>query len=86
MRDQLGVSPKHVGQHVRQILQQMKPIGHLADRGRPRAGGFRIRLGAIPDKHLDPGMRLQPLGHGPASRSGSRATGRRRSRSNRLVP
>ena len=59
-----GVGPEHVGQHVREILQQVKPIRHLAGRGRPEARRFRIGLRPIPHEHLDPGMGLQPLGHG----------------------
>ena len=59
-----GVGPEHLGQHVREILQQMEPIRHLAGRGRPEARRFRICLRPIPDEHLDPGMGLQPLGHG----------------------
>jgi hypothetical protein len=42
----------------------MKPIRDLAGRGRPEAGGFRIRLRAVPHEPLDPGMGLQPLGDG----------------------
>ena len=59
-----GVGPEHVGQHVRQVVQQMEPIRHLAGRGCPEARRFRIGLRPIPDDHLDPGMGLQPLGHG----------------------
>ena len=59
-----GVGPEHVGQHVREILQQMKAIRHLAGRGRPEARRFRVRLRPIPHEDLDPGMGLQPLGHG----------------------
>ena len=63
-RELRSVGPEHVGQHIRQIVQQMKAVGHLAGGGRPQAGGFRIRLRPIPDDHLDPRMGLQPLGHG----------------------
>jgi hypothetical protein len=53
-----GVGPEH----VREVLQQVKPIGDLAGRGRPEARRFRIGLGPIPHEHLDPGMGLKPLG------------------------
>jgi hypothetical protein len=59
-----GVAPEHVGQHVREILPQVKPIRHLTHHGSPEARPFRIYLGTIPHEHLDPGMRLQPLRHG----------------------
>jgi hypothetical protein len=42
----------------------MKVVRYLAGRGRPEAGGFRIRLGPIPHEHLNPRMRLQPPGDG----------------------
>jgi hypothetical protein len=57
-----GVGPEDVGQHVREILPQMQPIRHLARLGRPEARRFRVYLGPIPYKDLDPGMRLKPLG------------------------
>jgi hypothetical protein len=57
-----GVGLEHVGQYVREILQQVKPIRHLAGRGRPKARGFRVCLGTIPHEDLNPGMCLQPLG------------------------
>jgi hypothetical protein len=57
-----GVGPEHVGQHVRQILQQVKAVGHLTGPGRPKAGRFRIGLGPIPHEDLHPGMRLEPRG------------------------
>jgi hypothetical protein len=81
-----GVDPKHEGQYVREILQQMKPIRHLTRRGRPEARRFRVCLRTLPDEDLHPGMRLQALATVAASRSGSRARGRRRARSNRRVP
>jgi hypothetical protein len=31
-----SVGPEHVGQHIRQIVQQMKAVGHLAGDGRPQ--------------------------------------------------
>jgi hypothetical protein len=55
-----GVGREPLGQHVCEILQQLNPVRHLARRGRPGAGTFRVRLRAIPPKHLDPGMRLKP--------------------------
>ena len=58
------VGGKHLGEHIRKIVQQVEPIRHLAGGGRPEAGGFRLRLRPIPDDHLDPRMRLKPLGHG----------------------
>jgi hypothetical protein len=58
------MASEHVGQHVREILQQMKAVGHLAGGGRPEARRFRIRLRPISDDHLAPGMGLQPLRHG----------------------
>jgi hypothetical protein len=56
-----GVRPEHVGQHVREVLQQMEAVGYLAGRGRPKACGFCIRLSPIPYEHLDPGVCPQPL-------------------------
>jgi hypothetical protein len=53
-----------LGQHVGQMLQQMKAVGHLARHGSPEARRFRIRLCPIPHEDLHPGMRLQPLGYG----------------------
>jgi hypothetical protein len=50
-----------LGQRVRQILQQMKAVGHLAGRGSAQARGFRIRLRPIPHEDLNPRMRLQPM-------------------------
>jgi hypothetical protein len=58
-----GVGPKHEGQYVREILQQMKPVRHLTRRGRPEARRFRVCLRTLPDEDLHPGMRLQALGH-----------------------
>jgi hypothetical protein len=55
-----GVGPEHVGQHVRQILQQVKAVGHLAGHGRPESCRFRIGLGPIPHEDFNPGMRLKP--------------------------
>jgi hypothetical protein len=64
-RRQLGsMGGEHLDQDVREIVQEMEAVGHLAGRRRPQAGGFRIRLRAIPHDHLDPGMGLQPLRHG----------------------
>jgi len=58
------MSPVYVSQHVRKILQQMETVGHLTGRGRPKAHRLRIRLRALPNNDLHPGIRLQPLGHG----------------------
>jgi hypothetical protein len=71
-----GVDPEHVGQHVREILQQMEAVGHLARCRSPCARRFRVCLRAIPHEDLDPGMRLQPLGHGgglPIGEQGERS-------------
>ena len=71
-----GVSSEHVGQHVREILQQMKPIRHLAGRGSPGARRFRVGPRAIPPEALDAGRRLPPLGDGgglPIGEQGQRA-------------
>jgi len=46
------------------MLQQMKPIRHLAGRGRPEARRFRIRLRAIPHEDFNPGLGLQPVRDG----------------------
>jgi hypothetical protein len=70
-----GVDPEHVGQHVRQILQQMKAIRHLAGRGRPKARRFRVGLRAVPHEDLHPGMGLQPLGHGRGFAVGEQGQG-----------
>jgi hypothetical protein len=62
---QLGsLGGEHLRQRGRQMLQPMEAIGHLAGRGSPKARRFRVRLGPIPHKHLDPGMGLQPLDDG----------------------
>jgi hypothetical protein len=53
------VGPEHVGQHVREILEQVKAIGHLAGRGCPEACRFGVDLRAIPDEHLYPRMGLK---------------------------
>jgi hypothetical protein len=58
------VRPEHVGQHLREVLQQVKPIGHLAGGGRPEARRLRLRLRAIPNNDLHLGIRLRPLGDG----------------------
>jgi hypothetical protein len=57
-----GVGPEHVGQHVREVLQQVKPVRHLAGRRRPEARRFRIRLGPIAHNDLNLGMGLKPRG------------------------
>ena len=59
-----GVGPEHVGQHVREILQQMKAVRHLAGRGCPEARRFRIRLRAIPHDTSTPGWACSHCGHG----------------------
>ena len=59
-----GMGPEHVGQHVREVLQQVEPIRHLEGRGGSKAGRFCIGLGPIPPEHLDSGMGLQPPGDG----------------------
>ena len=59
-----GMSPEHVGQYVREILQQVKPIRHLAGLGSPGSRRFRVRLRAIPYNDLHLGMRQKPLRYG----------------------
>ena len=70
-----GMDSEHVGQHAREILQQMEAVGHLAGGGRPEARRFRIRLRPIPDDHLDPGMGLQPLRYGRGLSVGQQGQG-----------
>jgi hypothetical protein len=70
-----GVGPEHVGQDVREILQQMETVGHLTGRGRPEARRFGIGLRAIPDDHLDPRMGLKPLRHGRGPAIGEQSQG-----------
>jgi hypothetical protein len=53
----------------------VKPIRHLAGRGRPEAGRFRVRLGPIPHKNRHPGMCLQPLGYGGGLSIGEQGQG-----------
>jgi hypothetical protein len=62
VRQRRGVGPEHVGQHVREVLSQGKPLGHLTGRGRPEARRFRLRLGPIAPKDLTPGMGLKSRG------------------------
>jgi hypothetical protein len=57
-----GVCPADGGQHVRELLQHMNPLRHVARRGRPEAGRFRVRLGPVPDQDLAPRRRLKPRG------------------------
>jgi hypothetical protein len=60
---QLGsMRGEYLGQCVREILQQMKAVGHLAGRGSPGARRFRVCLRAIAHKDLKPGMGLKLLG------------------------
>jgi hypothetical protein len=59
-----GMGPEHIGQHVREILQQMQAVGHLARHGSPKTRRFRVCPGTIPHEPLNPRMRLQPLRHG----------------------
>jgi hypothetical protein len=66
---------EHLGQCVGQILQQMEAVRHLAGRGRPEAGGFRIRLGPIAYNDLHSGMRLQPPGDGAGLAIGEQGQG-----------
>lgn len=71
-----GVGPEHVGQRVREVLPQVKPIRHLTGRGRSEARRFGVGFRAIPPKDFNPGMCLQPLGHGlgfPIREPGERA-------------
>ena len=68
-------------QGVPEILEQMEAIRDLGGGGRPLAGALGIGAPAVPCAHLDAGMSLEPLGDGPAFRSGRRAMGWRRSRS-----
>jgi hypothetical protein len=63
-RQQGSVGGEHLGQHVRQMVQQMESIRHLAGCGCPKACRFRIGLRPIPYEPLAPGMGLQPLRHG----------------------
>jgi hypothetical protein len=82
-----GVGSEHVGQHVREIVQQVKPVRHLAGRGRPGAGRFRVRLRPIPHEYFaTPGCACSHWATVAASRSGRRARGRRRARSHTSVP
>ena len=57
-----GVRPEDVDQHVREIVQQMKAVGHLAGHGRSKACRFRVGFSPIAHKDLNPGMSLKPLG------------------------
>jgi hypothetical protein len=57
-----GVRPEHVGQHICQIPQQMKPVGHMEGRRGSQARRFRVGLTPIPHEDFNPGMRLQPPG------------------------
>lgn len=55
-----------------EVLPQVEPVGHL-DRVRcPGPGSVRVRSGAVPVDHLDPGMGGQPVGNvippGPPAR------------------
>jgi hypothetical protein len=52
---------EHLGQCVREILQQMQAVGHLAGHGSPGARRFRVCLRAIAHKDLNPRMGLKPL-------------------------
>jgi hypothetical protein len=67
-----GVYREYLGQHVGEILQQLKPIHHLARRGRPSAGASGVCPRAIPQEYLDPGMRLKPLCQSSGVSSGYR--------------
>ena len=69
------VGGKHLGEHVRQVVQQMEPIRHLAGCGRPEAGGFRVRLRPIPNEDVHPGMHLQPPGDGRGFAIGQQGQG-----------
>jgi hypothetical protein len=53
----------------------VKPIRHLARLGCPDAGAFRVCPGTIPHEDLDPGTRLQPLGHGSGFPIGEQGKG-----------
>jgi hypothetical protein len=70
-----GVQPEHIGQHVREILQQVQSIRHLAGRKHPEARCFRVCFRAIPHEDLDPEMGLQPLGDGAGLSIGEQGQG-----------
>ena len=53
---------KHLGQDVREIVQQMKAVGHLAGRGCPGARGFGVGLRTIAHHDFNPGLGLKPCG------------------------
>ena len=82
----LGMAGEHHLQRLGQVLQQMEAVGDLHRLGRAASRALSVGAGAIAGDHLDTGMRAQPAASVSASRSGSSATGRRRSRSTSTVP
>jgi hypothetical protein len=74
-RELWGLSPAHVGQHLRQMVPPRKAVCHLAGRGCPEARRLRLCLRALPHNHRDAGMGRKPLRHARGLATGEAGPG-----------